>query len=110
MINSHQQTRSLFLLVVYKMIDTRGKNFCNKKLGLLVLSQIMVTLLTRDQGLTGRGFLTSGRDGSGTCQKVRVPGRVRTGSEKILKAKSTSIGPLIFIIDIITITFYETTI
>ena len=33
-----------------------------------------------------------------------------TGSEKILKAKSTSIGPLIFIIDIITITFYETTI
>ena len=27
------------------------------------------------------GFLTSGRVGSSICQKVRVPGRVRTGSE-----------------------------
>ena len=63
-----------------------------------------------EQGPTGRVFFTSGRDGLGTCKKVRVPGRVGTGSEKILKAKSTSIGPLIFIIDIITITFYETTI
>ena len=35
--------------------------------------------------------MTSGRDGSGTCKKVRVPGRVGTGSKKILKAKSTYI-------------------
>ena len=57
-----------------------------------------------------KGFFTSGQDGSGTYKKVRVPGQVGTGSEKILKAKSTSIGPLIFKIDVITITFYETTI
>ena len=35
--------------------------------------------------------MTLGRDGSGTCKKVRVPGRVGTGSKKILKAKSTYI-------------------
>ena len=29
-----------------------------------------------------------GRDGSGTCKKVRVPGRVGTGNEKILKTKN----------------------
>ena len=32
--------------------------------------------------------MTSGRDGSGTCKKVRVPGRVGSGNEKILKAKN----------------------
>ena len=43
---------------------------------------------------------TSGRDGPGTCKKFGY-----RDSEKILKAKSTYTGPLIFILDIITITF-----
>ena len=51
-----------------------------------------LTNSTLRAGSDGKGFLTSGRDGSGTCKKGRVPGRVGTGSKKILKAKSTYMG------------------
>ena len=59
------------------------------------------------QGLTGSGFLLL--DGTGqvcTCKKVRLPGRVRTGTEKNFNANNNS--SRMSIIDIITFTFSET--
>ena len=57
------------------MLTSKSKHAC-------MYSILSLTSKALNQGVTDRFFFTSGRDGSGTCKKVRVLGRVGRSSEK----------------------------
>ena len=66
--------------------------FCNFRWESWQQQEYMLLQKGLQAGPDGQGFLTSGRDRSGTRKKVWVPGRVRTGSKENFEGKKHIYG------------------